>query len=271
MNFLTPYRTLAILTLFAANAFTQPALSPPRLGFVEDSARTLRPVYGIANNFVLGDAVAAKVVAEAFSGSLGLLKTDSSLTAFDSDAKPIGSIDVARGAALFAFSPDGAAALVYNQAANALIEWRGGAFTPVAANLPEARGNAVLALGFPNPSEALFIVERRAPHGSSGVWEVRVPLGAAGVPSQKALVGVRAPLLALPAGGLLYSSSDGVVVRREDSSEVHIVAHLPSRFLLRQMTADWVELLDLESSNRFAIHTAPGREALYQLPANGTE
>jgi len=37
------------------------------------------------------------------------------------------------------------------------------------------------------------------------------------------------------------------------------------------MTRDWVQLSDLNSSARFAVHTAPGHERFYQLPANNPE
>ena len=72
---------IAALLLASAGAWAQPAIAPPSLGFVEDSARSLRPAYGLAGNFILGPSVAGKIVSEAFSGSIGLLKTDSSLAA----------------------------------------------------------------------------------------------------------------------------------------------------------------------------------------------
>ena len=79
-------RLLSIF-LLSAGAWAQPAIAPPQLGFIEDSARALRPAYGLAGNFILGPAVAGNIVSAAFSGSIGLLKTDSSLAAFDSHGK----------------------------------------------------------------------------------------------------------------------------------------------------------------------------------------
>jgi hypothetical protein len=84
--------------------------------------------------------------------------------------------------------------------------------------------------------------------------------------SQKALIGVHAPVLALPTGDLIYSDARGLVVRRTDASEVHIPAMLPASFSLQQMNQDWVQLTDLNGSKRFAIHATPAREAFYELP-----
>ncbi len=253
----------AALFLASACAWAQPAIAPPRLGFVEDSARSLRPAYGLAGNFILGPSIAGKIVSEAFSGSIGLLKTDSSLAAFDSQGKLLASMDAPPGPALFAFSPSGATALAYMASGKALVEWRGSAFAPLAFH-EAVRADAVLAIAFPTPFEASLFVQRK-----DTIWELNFPLGAVGTASQNALIGVHAPLLALPSGDLVYSDATGIVVRRSDASEVHIAAALPASFSLQQMNQDWVQLTDLNSNARFAIHTTPGRERFYRLPESG--
>jgi hypothetical protein len=256
---------LAIL-LASASAWAQSAIAPPLLGFVEDSTHALRPAYGIAGNFVLGPDVsgtvaAGKIVSEAFSGSLGLLKTASSLAAFDSQGNLLASMDAAPGPALFAFSPGGATALAYVASDNALVEWRGNAFAPVSLNSPDAIADAVLAIAFPTPFEASLLVQRK-----DTVWELKLPLGAAGIASQCGLIGVHPPVLALPSGDLVYRDTGGMVIRKPDASEVRIAASLPASFSLQQMNQDWVQLTDLNSSQRFAIRATPGREGFYRLP-----
>jgi hypothetical protein len=256
---------IAALLLASAGAWAQSAIAPPNLGFVEDSTRALRPAYGLAGNFILGPSVASKIVSEAFSGSVGLLKTDSSLIAFDSGGTLLASMEVAPGPALFAFSPGGVTALAYIASANTLIEWRGSAFAPLTFQYEEEVGaDAVLAIAFRTPFEASLIVQRKG-----AIWKLNFPLGAVGTASQNALAGVHAPLLELPSGDLVYPDALGMVVRRTDASDVHIAAVLPASFSLQQMNQDWVQLTDLNSNARFAIHTAPGREGFYQLPESG--
>jgi hypothetical protein len=255
---------LWIAFLLAASAWPQSAITPPQLGFVEDAGHALRPLYGMAGNFVLGSAVAAGVVSEAFSGKLGLLKTESMLAAFDSQGKLLGSVTVTSGPALFAFSSSGAAALAYIPSDNALIGWRGGGFETCFFGRATLRTENVLAIAMPDPSEAALIVER-----DGTLWERQISLGDAGVFSQSALSGVRAPLLALPSGDLVYEGDDGIVVRRPDASEVHIAATLPASFSLQQMNQDWVQVADLASSARFAIRITPGNESYYRLPEAG--
>jgi hypothetical protein len=243
------------------SAWPQPAIAPPQLGFVRDGASALRPVFGVTGSFILGSPLAGKIVSEAFSGSIGLLKTDSSLAAFDSSGKRLASIDAAGGPALFAFSPGGNTALAYIPSSNSLIEWRGSAFAPVPAKYEEP--DTVLAIGFPTTLEAALMIQRK-----DTIWELNLPLAKNGTISQHALMGVHAPMLALPTGDVVYSDSHGIVVRRSDATEVHIAARLPASFSLQQMNQNWVQVMDLNSSAQFAIHTAPGREGFYRLPGS---
>jgi hypothetical protein len=239
--------------LASAAAWAQPAMAPPQVGFVEDGARSLRPAYGLAGNFILGPAVAGSIVSEAFGGSFGLLKTDSSLSTFDSRGKLIASIDTAPGPALFAFSADGVTALAYIVAAKALVEWNGSSFVPVSID-NDAIEDIVLAIALPATEEAALVVQRK-----DVVWKLSRS-------SQTTLLGVHAPLLVLPSGDIVYVCANGIIVRRTDASEVHIAASLPVRFSLQQMNRDWVQLTDLQGSARFAIRTTPGRESFYRLP-----
>lgn len=261
-----------ILTFLAmpVGGWAQSAIAPPQLGFVTDGARALRPVYGVAGSFVLGAAAAGDVADAAFSGSFGLLKSDSSLAAFDAQGKLLGSVEVPAageapaGGALFAFSPDASMGLAYVTSSKALIEWRGGQFAPIA--LDAEPGDTVSAIAFPSVAEAVLIVERE-----QGLWELHVPLKDAGTLAQNALPGIHAPVLPLATGGLLYTEDGAIVIRRADGSEARVSASLPAEFSLAQMSRDWVELADLQSPARFAIRTATGREGFYRLPEQSTE
>lgn len=252
-------KQVLIASLLAAIAAAQPAIRPPQVGFSGGADGTLRPVYGVAGSFILGPPVASKVISQAFSGSLGLLKTDATLVAFDGEV--FASMDAAAGPALFAFSPDGVTALAYVASSNTLVEWGGGKFSTVP--FPRER-DTVVAIAMPNAFDAAMIIDR-----NGDLWESWLELGHASVSSQRALAGVRAPLLALASGDFVYGDASGIVVRKPDNSEVHVAARLPAKFSLQQMGSDWLELADLESGRRFAIRISSGHERLFQLPEAG--
>jgi len=245
------HRLLVTSVCLVASAAAQSGIHPPQLGFAGDAGGTLRPVYGVAGNFILGQPVKEKVISEAFSGSLGLLKTDSTLVAFGKRGQVLATMEAAQGPALFGFSPDGLTGLAYLPSSNKLVEWKAGQFVTIPFYSELGK---VLAVFLPSAFEASMIVQRQ-----DGIWEVSLA-------SQRALVEVTAPLLGLPSGLLLFSDARGIVLRNPDGSEVHIPAQLPARFSLQQMDTDWVQLSDLAGSRRYAIRVLPGREGIYELP-----
>ncbi len=250
-----------ITILLAASATAQTAIRPPQMGFAAVSDGTLRPMYGVAGNFILGPSVAGDVISQAFAGSVGLLKTASTLAAFDTQGRVLATTDAAAGPALFAFSPDGVTAIAYVATSNTFIEWTAGRFETI---LFRPEPETILAIALPNAFEASLIVQR-----DDGVWQVQFPFTRSRIASQKALPGVAAPLLPLASGDLVFADANGIVLRKPDGSEVHIPGALPKKFSLQQMTNDWVQLSDSNSARRYAIRITPGREALYQLPEAG--
>jgi hypothetical protein len=205
----------------------------------------------VPGNFILGPSIAGKIISQAFSGSLGLLKTESTLAAFDGRGRMLATTDAAAGPALFAFSLDGLRALAYVPSSKTLLELKAGQLATMPFH-PEL--GTVLAISLPNTFEVSLIVQRL-----DEIWEI-------GSASQRALVGVTAPVLALASGELVFSDANGIVLRKPDNSEIHIAANLPAKFSLQQMDGDWVQLSDLATARRFAIRVAAGREAFYQLP-----
>ena len=239
---------IALVTLAAASAWAQPALTPPHLGFIADSRDNLRPVYGIAGNFVVGAPAASGAISAAFSGSCGLLKTDKAVVAFDPQGKTLASIDAPAGAALFAFAPSGDAALIY--VAGTLIRYGAGRFIALHTDSAE-----VIAVAWPDS----LIVQR-----GDGLWKLSLVNGT--VRSQIALNGVTAPVLALPSGELVSGDAHGFVLTKPDGSQVLIAAKLPARFSLQQLGDGWVGISDAASPARFALRVTPGREGFYRIP-----
>lgn len=231
-------------------------LTAPQVGFIQDSADALRPVYGLAGNFVLGDSVAANVEAASFSGSFGILKTTSALVVIDRQGQVVASQDAPAGPALFAFSRNATPALAYLPNVNVLLQWSDGVFQQV----PLASAN-VLSIAAVDSDQAAFVLQR-----DDGLWDVRILLSTGEVISQTALLGVAAPALMLATGELLYGDANGIVVRKLDGSEKHIDAQLPATFAFRQMGDGWIQVRDLATQQQYAVRLTDGKEQFYALP-----
>lgn len=252
-------KAVLILAIALGVACAQPGLTPPQIGFVQDSGNALRPVLGIAGNFVLGDPSQTGVIAAAFSGSSGMVKTDFALLAIDRLGNVLASADAPSSAALFAFSPAGAPAFAYLTDANAWMVWDGQAFQSVSMDM-SAMGT-VVAISSQRDGEGAVIVQR-----DDGLWDVRILLATGEVTSETAINGVLAPLLALSSGWLIYRDTDGIVVRKPDGTETHIAAQLPANIVLQQMGDGWIQVRDLDTLNQFAVRVTENREQFYGLP-----
>lgn len=125
-------RHCLILLAAVGGLLAQSGIAPPRVGYIRDEAGALRPVYGVAGNFVLGRPVNRRpVISAAFSGRLGLAKNTAALYAFDREGRRLGRLAVADGPAQFAFSPDGSEALVFLPDTSEWFRWTNGGFQPV--------------------------------------------------------------------------------------------------------------------------------------------
>ena len=217
-------------------------LATPQIGFIQDSGNALRPVYGIAGNFVLGDSAAAGVQAASFSGSFGMLKTRSTLIVIDRQGQVVASQDAPAGPALFAFSRTGAPALAYLPDANVLLQWLDGVFQQVPLDSP----TNVLSIASIDAGQAAFILQR-----DDGLWDVRILLSTGEMISQTLLLGITAPALMLATGEVIYGDANGIVVRKPNGVEKHIDTQLAPTFAFQQIGEGWIQVLGRQHSRRW--------------------
>jgi hypothetical protein len=254
-------KAVPILFLLATAVCAQPALAPPQVGFLQDGANSFRPVFGIAGNFVLGSPAFGGVVSAAYSGSFGLVKTDTAVIVTDNQGQVLATTDTPAGPAAFAFQKDGSPAFAYLASARLLFEWVGAGFQMLAFDSRLFPAGAVCGIFAPDAAHVGFLVQR-----VNGLRDIRVLIETGQADSQVALAGVTAPALMLASGELVYADANGIAIRKTDASELHIHAQLPARFSFVQMGAGWVGLGDSSSGAQYAIRVAAGREAFYQLP-----
>src|SRR5579863_2163733 len=210
--------TLAFLTLVTTAAWAQRLLAPPQVGFIQDGHGQIHIVSGLAGNFLVGEAVSSGIISAAYSGSFGLLKSDSALIVVDQQGHGVASVVAPNGPALFGFAADRSPALAYFEHSKTLLVWDGHTFRPAGPMLTESP----LAIASVSATRAAMIVQR-----DTGLWELGVELANGAIVSQKALQGITAPVLMLASGGLVYRDAKGMVVRSPNGSEKLIDANLP--------------------------------------------
>jgi hypothetical protein len=251
----------AFLTLISAAAWAQRSLDPPQVGFIQDGHGQIHIVNGLAGNFLVGAAVSSGIISAAYSGSFGLLKSDSALIVVDRHGLGVASVVAPNGPALFGFADDGSPALAYFAQSKTLQVWDGHTFRPASPVV----GQSPLAIASVSATRAAMIVQREG-----GLWEYVVELATGATVSQMALPGVTLPVLML-GGGVVYREAKGpdtkgIVVRSQDGSEKLIAAHLPESVAFSQMGNGWIQVTDLATGRLSAVNVQNGHQAYYLLP-----
>jgi hypothetical protein len=256
MNKLLIALVLAALAGFAQPGFAQPGLAPPRLGFIAGPDHSLRPVLGLAGNLLLGNAAAEDVLAAAWSGSFGLVKTSSSLMAFDAN-HILASVDAVPGPALFAFRADGSPALALLPQTSTLYLWTGKAFSPIPFPA-DWLGGQTLAIAEPQSGQLGLVVQR-----DDGLWLEQMSTSG-GKFIQSALPGVRPPVLLQQDGTLFYANQTALVIRDRAGNERRIETG-EAIAEMHWMGNNWVHVVGA-NGRQLAVRTTPGSEAVSQIP-----
>lgn len=251
-------QAVPILCLLATIARAQPPAQPgirsPQLGWVRDADNALRPVTGLAGNFILGDSVLEGVVSSAFSGSFGIVKTATALAVLDREGQILFHTETEPGPALFAFSDQGLPAFVYLTQSQTLLKWNTDRLEPAPWDV-DLTGGDVQAIASPGPDRAAVIVKR-----DGGLWLIDLSLL-----TQTLLPGVEGPVLLRNNGALLYAPPQGLVLRQTGQSEQALEGSVAAAtFTL--MGKEWVHVTERGSSRHFAVRLESGREQIYQLP-----
>jgi hypothetical protein len=245
---------LAGALLFGRPVVAQ-SIAPPQVGTIQDSKHSLRPVLGLAANFVLGDSLGEGVVSSASSGSFSMVKTDAALVVLNRDGQVLCSMDADAGSAAFAFSTGGVPAFVYVPQSQVLLRWVSDHLERTPFNADQI-GGVVLAIASPGPDRLTFLVRH-----DDGIWSVDLSGSAKWL-----LPAVDGPVLLRGDGSLLYATADGIQLRQADGSEVNIVGAGVRPTTLEHMGSDWVHVTEQNSSRHYAIRLASGHEQIYQLP-----
>jgi hypothetical protein len=250
-------RLAAFLSICAAAVLAQPAIAPPSVGMVRDSGGSAHVVNGIAGNFVIADTGISNAVSAAFSGSAGLIKTDTELLVLDASYQVAARYDAPGGAALFApalfaFDASGAPALAYYS--GTLFRFNGGNLEPV-----NWRGDAV-AIALAGPQSASVLVRR-----DDRLWNVRVSLPSGDLENEALLAGVSGPAALLPDGAVVYIDQNDIVVRDGTGAERRVAAGIQVGYF-EQMGKDWIALREADGGRLFALRIRWQGLDLYQVP-----
>ncbi len=246
---------LIAAVLLACVAWTQ-GPDVPRLGWARSANGALRPIAGLAGNFVPGEPVVKETISAASSGAWTMAKTDRELIVLDRDGAERSRVPAASGGALFAFKPGGEPAAVYFPESGSLLLWSEGQFRTASWRLSE--DEPVLALACPSDGTISCAVRR-----GGLIWLVNRDDADGRILLERALPGVTAPLLLFADGAILSGDGSSLAHRMPDGFERR--TELPGTVVsLAEMGDSWVTAAT--AKRIFAVRLAGAVPAVFELP-----
>jgi hypothetical protein len=229
----------------------------PRLGWLLDDSGGLRPLTGLAGNFVPGDALLDGVLSAGSSGDWTLAKTAHDLIVLDRVGVETSRIETPGGEALFAFAPNGEPAAAYFPGTGLVLLWTGDRFEAAGWTIGQDEG--VLSVACPESRTVAYLARR-----GDAIWQVDRAASSGQITREQLLPGVGAPALLGTNGSVLYADGKALVLRMPETGELRL--DLPgSPAALGQVAGGWtsVRLAD----RQLAVAFFGGRPRAYELPA----
>jgi hypothetical protein len=287
------WRSAAVALLFVSCSWGQ--VQQPNLGAMLCSDGVPRAVFGVTGSVTLGlllggsGPVLGGVLSMGCSRRMCLMKSESTLVSLVGSVRA-GSASVAveapPGRAMFWFESatggSGDAALIYFPGSRQLARWKDGQLSPIDFDV----AGEILSIGEAYDGTLLFAIRNLA-----GTWIVRN--GGAIVQSLHGAAGSPGPagsVLLLPKG-VLFTTTEGLILRRQDASEM--VFNLPriepesseaerneagnvgtepiedKHVTLSWLGENYVQVRvrgSLGNDSNYALRIDPGHERLFLLP-----
>jgi hypothetical protein len=226
----------------AVSLWAQSGLDRPRIGEMLDERGLLWPVFGIGGSFTVDGPRASRVLSTACSRALCLAKTDSAL--LSSDTTTAGDATTAAPPGPAEIALHGTSAWIYFPQTRQFARWHAGTLEWVNLNVD----GEVLSV------QAGWKLAVRRDTGitiisAEGAALDSLPSGAG-------------PVLLMDNGGVVYATSDSLVLRRPGGSEMRFAA--ADVAALFQMGEGYLEARS--DAAIYALRTDVGREHLFLLP-----
>jgi hypothetical protein len=232
------------LLFWTACAWAQSGIEVPAIGAMVDASGALRPVQGVAGNFLLGTALSPAMVSGVLSAAcserLCLAKTDSAIVS------AAGETDAPAGPAILGLGDHDA--VVFFPDSGTFARWHDDVLDPLDWNV-EAEVLSIRDRG----GETEIAVRR-----DGSVWIVH-PDGSV----VDWIADTSGPVLLLREG-VLFATSDQVVFRHRDGSELRF--ELSGAQAITAMGPHYAAIRTGDAT--YALRTEAGRKQLFLLPGS---
>ena len=254
--------SLAISTCLAG--CLQGQVSAPELGIVRYADNTVRPIYGVEANLIVGKQLMAFADAVSFSefgglvaikGRIQLISRRGSVVSeyYTNERKPLLNIDGSL-----------TTAIAYLPSREALLHWSGKSFVLTQLDAGSFGGKPTSVQVHGAHSARLL-----ATNAEGNVSEITISLETGQLTSLKFLPGIRGPAF-LQQSFVLFRDKQGLEIEAPNGSRRTV--SVPSRdFTVERMSSDWLHLSSPSTQQSWVLHLSNSALQLSEMPVSKAE
>jgi hypothetical protein len=254
--------SLVVSTCLAG--WLQAQVGAPELGFVRYADNTVRPIYGVEANLVVGKQLFPFADAVSFSDFGGLVAVKGHIQLISRRGSVISDYNTNERKPLL--DVDGAltTAIAYLPSREALLHWSGESFVLTQLDAGSFSGTATSVQMHGGHSARLL-----ATTAGGNVSEITISLGSGQLTSVKFLPGIRGPAF-LQQSFVLFRGKQGLEVEAPDGNR-RTLSVSSSDFTVERMSSDWLHLTSPSTEQSWVVHLNSTALQLSEMPVSKAE
>jgi hypothetical protein len=242
----------------------QAQVSAPELGVVRYADKTVRPIYGVEANLIVGKQLFPFANAVSFSEFGGLVAIKGRIQLVSRRGSVIGEYYTNERKPLLDVGGALTTAIAYLPSREALLRWSGKSFvlTQLDAGSFPGMPTSVQMHGAHSARLLATTIE-------GNVSEITISLDTGQLTSLKFLPGIRGPAF-LQQSLVLFRDKHGLAIEAPDGSRRTV--SVPARdFTVEQMSSDWLHLSSPSTHQSWVLHLNSSALQLSEMPVSKTE
>lgn len=255
---LKPCLLLAISTCLVA--LLEAGIITPSIGVVRYGDGSVRRVYGLEANVLVGEPVLPFADAVSFSDCCGLVSVNGHIELISSNGAILGEYDARDPRPVLNIGRELTTAIAYLPSRHALLHWKGRAFSVTEADLAPISGTVTSVEAVAEHSAILILTTPDA-----NVMEARLSLDTGEPISVRPMPGVQGPAF-LHQSFVLFHDKEGLEIESSNGNRRTIPVSARD-ISFEHMSSDWLHLSSASTKQDWALHVTDTGWQLSELPA----
>jgi hypothetical protein len=254
-----PYIVVFLVIAIWLSGWLHAQVSPPELGVVRYADKTVRPLYGVEANLLVGKQIVRTADAASFSDFGGLLAVNGHIQLVSRHGSVLSEYDAGEREPLLNIDGDLTTAVAYLPSREALLHWSGTSFVLTQLGTGSFSGRATSV-----QMHGAHVAKLLATTSDGNVSEITISLDTKQITSVKFLPGIQGPAF-LHHAFVIFHDKQGLEVETPDGIR-RTVPIAAMDLAVERMSSDWLHLTSPSTNESWALHLNNTALQLSEMP-----